>query len=196
MRDAYVRSRGTSNQGPKALLLRLSDAYRASMEPLPDARIDQILDLAKFANVAVVSDGDPHVGPLSFVRYQKALYFRTVPGERVDALRLHPRAAASIVEFDDETGAWESVLVRGDVHFLEIDRSDDAIVVLLLEKYRDYTSELGSGPRLDAQDAAMGWVGMPEVGRDAAIVFSLAMREVTGRTSGRWMTPGTRPGRV
>ncbi len=166
------------------------------MEPLPDARIDQILDSAKFAHLAVVSGGDPYVGPLSFVRYQDALYFRTVPGERVDALQLYPRAAASIVEFDDETGAWESVLVRGDVNFLENDGSDEAIVVLFLDKYRDYTSGLGSGPRLDAQDAAMGWVGTPEVGRDAAIVFGVAMREVTGRTSGRWMTPGTRPGRL
>ncbi len=166
------------------------------MEPLPDARVDQILDSAKFAHLAVVSDGDPYVGPLSFVRYEDALYFRTVPGERVDALELHPRAAASIVEFDDETGAWESVLVRGDVSFLGSDWSDDVVIVLFLEKYRDYTSELGSGPRLGAQDAAMDWVGTPEVGRDAAIVFSLAMREVTGRTSGRWMTPGTRPGRL
>ncbi len=166
------------------------------MEPLSDDRMDQILDLAKFAHLAVVSDGDPYVGPLSFVRYEDALYFRTVPGERVDALQLHPRAAASIVEFDDETGAWESVLVRGDVSFLGNDWSDDVVIVLFLEKYRDYTSELGSGPRLGAQDAAMGWVGTLEVGRDAAIVFSLAMREVTGRTSGRWMTPGTRPGRL
>ncbi len=158
--------------------------------------MDQILDSAKFAHLAVVSDGDPYVGPLSFVRYEDALYFRTVPGERVDALQLHPRAAASFVEFDDETGAWESVLVRGDVSFLGSDWSDDVVIVLFLEKYRDYTSELGSGPRVDAQDTAMGWVGTLEVGRDAAVVFSLAMREVTGRTSGRWMTPGTRPGRL
>ena len=166
------------------------------MEPLPDARINQLLDQAKFAHVAVVSNGDPYVGPLSFVRYEDALYFRTVVGERVDALQLHPRAAASIVEFDDETGAWESVLVRGDVSFLGSDWSDDVVIVLFLEKYRDYMSELGPGPRLDAQDAAMDWVGTPEVGRDAAIVFSVAMHEVTGRTSGRWMTPGTRPGRL
>ncbi len=166
------------------------------MEPLPDARVDQILDSAKFAHLAVVSDGDPYVGPLSFVRYEDALYFRTVPGERVDAIQLHPRAAASFVEFDDETGAWESVLVRGDVSFLGSDWSDDVVIVLFLEKYRDYTSELGSRPRLDAQDAAMDWVGTLEVGRDAAVVFSLAMREVTGRASGRWMTPGTRPGRL
>ena len=44
--------------------------------------------------------------------------------------------------------------------------------------------------------AAMGWVGTPEVSRDDAIVFSLGMREVSGRTSGRWMTPGTRQGRL
>ncbi len=127
---------------------------------------DQILDSAKFAHVAVVSDGDPYVGPLSFVRYEDALYFRTGPGERVDALQVHPRAAASIVEFDDETGAWESVLVRGDINFLENDRSEDAIVGLFLDKYREYTSELGSGPRLDAQDAAMDWVGTPEVAQE------------------------------
>ncbi|GMQ85241.1 MAG: hypothetical protein BMS9Abin07_0807 [Acidimicrobiia bacterium] len=166
------------------------------MEPLPETRIAQILDAAKFAHVAVVSGGDPYVGPLSFVHYEDALYFRTVPGERVEALQAHARAAASIVEFDVETGAWESVLVRGDVDFPEDDRSDDAIVVLFLDKYRDYTSELGSGPRLAAQDAAMAWVGTPEVEREEAIVFSLTMGEVSGRTSGRWMTPGTRPGRL
>ena len=166
------------------------------METLRDPRIDQLLADAQFAHLAVISGGDPYVGPLSFVRYEDALYFRTVAGERVDALKAHPRAAASIVEFDNETGAWESVLVRGDVSFLENDWSDDAVVVLFLEKYRAYTAELGSGPRLDAEDAAMGWIGTPQVGRDDAIVFSLAIREVTGRTSGRWMTPGMRPGRL
>jgi nitroimidazol reductase NimA-like FMN-containing flavoprotein (pyridoxamine 5'-phosphate oxidase superfamily) len=166
------------------------------MEPLPDARINQLLDRARFAHVAVISNGDPYVGPLSFVRYKDALYFRTAAGERIAALQLHPRAAVSIVEFDVGTGSWESVLVRGDVSFPGSDRPDDAVVVLFLEKYREYTSHLGSGPRLDTEDAALGWVGAPEVARDEAVVFRLMMREVAGRTSGRWMTPGTRPGRL
>jgi len=166
------------------------------MESLSPARIDQILDHVKYAHLAVVSGGDPYVGPISFVRHDDTLYFRTMAGERVDALEAHPRAAASIVVFDEETGAWESVLVRGDVSFLESHSSDDAVVVLFLDKYSEYTSHLGSGPRLEVDSAAMGWVGTPEVARQEAIVFSLTMREVTGRTSGRWMTPGTRPGRL
>jgi nitroimidazol reductase NimA-like FMN-containing flavoprotein (pyridoxamine 5'-phosphate oxidase superfamily) len=165
------------------------------MEPLPEAQINQMLDLARFAHIAVVSDGDPYVGPLSFVRHENALYFRTVEGERVEALRRHPRAAVSIVEFDDATGSWESVLVRGEVAFPENDATDHAIVVLFLQKYRDYHAELGSGPRLDGE-SAMGWIGSPEIAGDDAVMFSLDMREITGRTSGRWMTPGTRPGRL
>ena len=166
------------------------------MESLPETQISQILDQAKFAHVAVISGGDPYVGPLSFVRYDDSLYFRTVEGERVDAMRVHPRAAASIVEFDEETGAWESVLVRGNVTFLDNEQTDDAVVVLFLDKYREYHSALGAGPRLDDEDAASGWIGSPEVSKDDSVVFRIEMREVTGRTSGRWMTPGTRPGRL
>ncbi len=166
------------------------------MESLSESQVDQLLDQARFAHIAVISDGDPYVGPLSFVRHENALYFRTVEGERVEALRLHPRAAVSIVEFDDATGSWESVLVRGEVGFRENESTDHAIVVLFLQKYRDYHSELGSGPRLDGEDNALGWIGSPEIGSDDAVMFSLEMREITGRTSGRWMTPGTRPGRL
>lgn len=166
------------------------------MDTLPEAQINKLLDTAKFAHVAVVSGGDPYVGPLSFVRHEDSLYFRTVEGERVQALREHPRAAVSVVEFDDETGAWESVLVRGDVTFVESDRGGDAAMVLFLDKYREYHSGLGSGARLDEEDAALAWVGSPEVSRQDAVVFAIEMREVTGRTSGRWMTPGTRPGRL
>jgi nitroimidazol reductase NimA-like FMN-containing flavoprotein (pyridoxamine 5'-phosphate oxidase superfamily) len=167
------------------------------MEPLPPSRITQLLDAAKFAHVAVVSGGDPYVSPLSFVRHEDVLYFRCTPGERVDALRERPRASVSVVEFDDATGAWESVLVRGDVHFIDDDLTEDAIVVLFLDKYRDYTSALGSGPRLHTfDDAGIGWIGTAEVAPGAAVLFGLDMREVSGRTSGRWMTPGTRPGRL
>ena len=167
------------------------------MEELPAARVDQLFDSARFAHIAVVSDGDPYVSPLSFVRFEDSLYFRCTQGERIEALRAHPRASASIVEFDDETGAWESVLVRGDASILEDDQTEDAVVVLFLDKYRDYTPALGSGPRLHTfDDAGIGWIGTAEVPPGDAVLFSLEMGEVTGRTSGRWMTPGTRPGRL
>jgi len=167
------------------------------MEPLSPARIEQLLDSASFAHIAVVSGGDPYVSPLSYVRFEDALYFRCTPGERVEALNAHPRASASIVVFDEETGAWESVLVRGDVNFIEDDDTEDAVVVLFLDKYQDYTPDLGSAPRLHTfDDAGIGWIGTAQVPPGEAVLFALTMNEVSGRTSGRWMTPGTRPGRL
>ena len=172
-------------------------AYCLFMEPLSPARVEQLLDSASFAHIAVVSGGDPYVSPLSFVRFEDALYFRCTPGERVEALYAHPRASTSIVVFDDETGAWESVLVRGDVTFIEDDQTEDAIVVLFLDKYRDYASDLGSAPRLHTfDDAGIGWIGTAQVPPGEAVIVKLSMNEVAGRTSGRWMTPGTRPGRL
>lgn len=166
------------------------------MEPLPQIRVDRLLDTAKFADVAVVSNDDPYVSPLSFVRHEDSLYFRCAPGERVDALRAHPRTSVSIVEFDDATAGWESVLVRGEVSFVDEGQVRDAIVALFLEKYHEYTSELGSVIRLDSSDQGTQFVGAAEVPRGEAVLFRLEMGEVTGRTSGRWMTPGTRPGRL
>lgn len=166
------------------------------MEALPQNRIDRLIDLAKFADVAVVSGGDPYVSPLSFVRHEDSLYFRCAAGERVEALRAHPRASVSIVEFDEGTGGWESVLVRGEVSFVGNDQVGEAIVALFLDKYHEYTSELGAEIRLDENDAGTRFVGAAEIPRDEAVLFRLEMREVTGRTSGRWMTPGTRPGRL
>ena len=166
------------------------------METLPQIRIDHLLDSAKFADVAVVSGGDPYVSPLSFVRHEDSLYFRCAPGERIDALKAHPRASVSIVEFDEDTGGWESVLVRGEVSFVDDDQVGDAIVALFLEKYDEYTSELGAVIRLDENDAGPHFIGAAEVPRGVAVLFRLEMREVSGRTSGRWMTPGTRPGRL
>ncbi len=167
------------------------------MRELASDRIDHLLERAKFAHVAVISNGDPYVSPLSFVRHEDSLYFRCAPGERVDALAAYPRASVSVVDFDPDTGGWESVLVRGDVTFIEGELTEDAVVVLFLEKYKGYMPELGSGARLlEEDDAGIGWVGAPEVPRGEAVLFRLSMGEVTGRVSGRWKTPETKPGRL
>ena len=47
-----------------------------------------------------------------------------------------------------------------------------------------------------AARAGIGWIGTAQVPPGEAVIVKLSMNEVAGRTSGRWMTPGTRPGRL
>jgi len=152
------------------------------MDTLSEERVRALLEELLFADIAVVSDGAPYVTPVSFVRRDEALFFRCGPGERVEALRSDPRACLSLVRFYEETGEWESVIVRGEIEFIDDSQLQADVTALLLSKYRRY-------------EPAMG-VALPEVPDDNAVTFSMRLDDVTGRSSGRSIAPRTRPGRL
>lgn len=152
------------------------------MDHLTDARTQQLLDEATYAHIAVVAQGDPYVTATSFVRIEEELFFRSFPGRRVDALESHPRASVSIVDFDEATGTWESVLVMGDVTFVDDAALQQQVIGLFLNKYHNYQEALDAGP----VQPAMG----------SAVIFGVQLDEVTGLGSGKWLTPPTRPGRL
>ncbi len=149
---------------------------------MSDTECRALLDEALYATIGVVSDGAPYVTPISFVKSGDALFFRCATGQRVDALRTDLRACVTVVRFFEETGEWESVMVRGTVRFIEDDETKSEVVSLLLEKYRAY-------------EPAMG-VALPELPIDDAVTFCIAVDDMSGRNSGRSLAPRTRPGRL
>jgi nitroimidazol reductase NimA-like FMN-containing flavoprotein (pyridoxamine 5'-phosphate oxidase superfamily) len=152
------------------------------MDVLDGARCRQLLTEALFADLAVISGGGPYVTPISFVRNGDALFFRSGRGERVDALLADPAACLSVVSFDEDSGAWASVIVRGDVVFVEDEETLADVVSLLLAKYRSYEPALG--------------VALPELTSSAAVTFTLDLAGMSGRSSGSSLAPRTRPGRL
>ena len=152
------------------------------MDVLSENRVSELLDSALYAHVAVVSRGDPYVTATSFVRLGDSLYLRSFPGERLDALRAHPRASLSVVEFDEASGTWESVVVKGDVTFIDDSRLAQDVVSAFFEKYRRY------------EDALSGGAVQPPLGQ--AEIIGVSMEQVSGRSSGKWLEPPVRPGRL
>lgn len=152
------------------------------MDVLPEQRINELLDEAIYAHIAVVSGDEPYVTATSFVRLDDGLYFRSFPGERVSAMRANPRAALSVVDFDKRTGTWESVIVRGAVTFSDDSRANQDVVAAFFEKYQAY------------EDALSGGAVQPPLGE--AAIFRVSLDEVTGRSSGKWLDPPIRPGRL
>jgi nitroimidazol reductase NimA-like FMN-containing flavoprotein (pyridoxamine 5'-phosphate oxidase superfamily) len=152
------------------------------MDVLDGVRSRDLLDEAPYAVIAVTSRGRPYVTPISFVRNGELLCFRSGPGERMDALRADPAACISIVAFHEDTGRWESVLVRGDVSFVADEEECAGVVERLLAKYRRFEPALG--------------IALPELAAPDAVTFTVPISDMTGRSSGSSPVPRTRPGRL
>ena len=152
------------------------------MDILPSDRCLELLDEALYGDLAMVADGEPYVTPISFVLHGDGLFIRSGPGRRISALRTEPAVCLSVVAFSPETGEWESVLINGDIEFVEDPNEQAEVVALLLNKYRAY-------------EPAMG-VALPEFPGEEAVTLRLGLDQMTGRNSGGSLAPRTRPGRL
>src|SRR5215204_5910919 len=67
---------------------------------------------SRVAHLGVVSGGDPYVVPVNYVFDGEYVYFHSLPGKKVEAVRAHPRVC---VQVDDVQGdySWRSVIAFG-----------------------------------------------------------------------------------
>ncbi len=150
------------------------------MEELSRERAVGLLTSEAVAHVATA--GDPYVTPISFVVLGDELYFRTVPGRRLDAIKQDPRVCVEASHVD-EAGNWESVLVFGAARLVDDPNREADVIAALLAKYHGASQglfSLGGGRPFDPQPVAV----------------AVPLTEVTGRSSGGGLSPRTRPGRL
>ena len=153
------------------------------MDPIDEAEALEFLSEAMVVHLGVVQDGEPYVTPMSFVVDGRRLLFRTKPGRRFEAIEKNPRVCVEASRFDEESGDWVSVVVRGTA----VERTDEATtslaVEMLLEKYATVLgSPLGTG-------GLQPMASFPHV-------LEVSIDEITGMTSGRGFSFRTRPGRL
>ncbi len=147
------------------------------MRDLSNSEIQELLRTERVGHVAVLDGDTPYVSPLSFVYADGAIFFRTMEGRRLEAIRSHPRVSMEVTQMGPGAADWRSVLVVGDAEILEDRSASSKYAALIVAKYR----------------AAYGVVEhMPEWILDpSAYVVRIEPIEVTGRAAG-----DTRPGRI
>lgn len=153
------------------------------MEPMTEGEALEFLSGAMVAHIGVVSDGEPYVTPMSFVVDGRRILFRTKPGKRLEAIGTDPVVSIEVSKFDETTGVWVSVVVKGRA----VERVDDETaaraVELLLEKYK---AVLGS---------PFGHGGLQPMATFPHVV-EVPIEVITGMTSGSGFSFRTRPGRL
>lgn len=149
------------------------------MNELTPIQCQSLLTSSSIAHLAVVTEDGPYVTPISYVMIGDALYIRTDPGRRIQALRSDPRACIEVSSYEEATGDWESVVVFSTAEFVEDDRLDQEVISAFFDKYREVL-----GSPLNPSSV------LPREGVTVRFPIDIS----TGRTSGSYFSVRTRPG--
>ena len=153
------------------------------MEPLSREESMEILESAPVAHLGLVDGGEPYVIPMSFVIEGNRIFFRTMAGKKLDALRENPSVCIETSRYDEETGDWESVIIRGEASEIDEDAIRQDVIARLLRKYEKV---IGS---------PLGGRGMRPL-QDLPHIVVVDIGEISGMSSGRGWSERTRPGRL
>ena len=151
------------------------------MEVLTLEQARALLTASAVGHLAVISEGEPYVTPISFVVMDGAIWLRTGGGRRVEAIRANPRVCVEVSEYDLGSGNWKSVLVWGRAEVSAEEGGHREVVMALMDKYR---SAIGS-PLSPGR-------AFPEPG----VMVRIPIEQISGRTSGSFFSARTRPGRL
>ncbi|HEX9762116.1 MAG TPA: pyridoxamine 5'-phosphate oxidase family protein [Acidimicrobiia bacterium] len=142
-----------------------------------------VLGSAPVAHIGVIEGGEPYVTPMSYVVDGERVLFRTMAGRKLDGIRVNPVVCVEVSKYDDATGDWVSVIVRGTATETEEDEIKTLTITKLLDKYREVVgSPLSPG-------GMQPMSGFPHV-----VVVSID--EISGMVSGRGWGHRTKPGRL
>ncbi len=154
------------------------------MESLTREESYEILVSEPVAHLGVISNGAPYVTPMSFVVADDRVRFRTMAGRKLDAIRTNPAVSIEVSRYDEETGAWVSVIVEGNARLVDDDESRQETIALLFAKY-----EKVIGSPLSGGGGLLPLGGHP-------YVIEVLIDRIAGMTSSRGMSVRTKPGRM
>lgn len=143
-----------------------------------------ILEEVPVAHLAMIDDGEPYVTPMSFIVEDDFIYFRTMPGRKLDALMSNPRVCVEASVYDEDTGDWDSVIVRGTAETVDDQAVREKTVSSLFHKYEKVMGSPLSRP------------GRPQLDASRAQVVRVSIEDATGMTSGKGFAARTKPGRL
>jgi nitroimidazol reductase NimA-like FMN-containing flavoprotein (pyridoxamine 5'-phosphate oxidase superfamily) len=153
------------------------------MEPISEQRALEFLKRSLVAHIGVVVDGEPYVTPMSFILEGNRILFRTKPGRRFEGIQTNPIVSIEASTFDDQTGDWTSVIVKGTAAVTDDDATVQGTLTGLYDKYRQVLgSPLGRG-------GMQPIVSFPHV-------VAVEIIEISGMASSGPFSPRTRPGRL
>jgi nitroimidazol reductase NimA-like FMN-containing flavoprotein (pyridoxamine 5'-phosphate oxidase superfamily) len=101
-----------------------------------DARA--VLERADTGRLGCIVDDEPYVVPVHFIVEGDRLYFRSLPGRKIDGIQEAPRVCLQIDEIESEY-RWSSVQVFGDAAVVEDPAEADRVFEMFFARFPHLT---------------------------------------------------------
>lgn len=101
---------------------------------MSEEEVRALLNRGRRARLGCVVEGEPYIVLVSYLFEDDCAYIHALPGVKITALRVNPRACLQVDEIEDEC-RWQSVLATGN--FEEITDAQESAYYLhkLLERF-------------------------------------------------------------
>ncbi|HKO62616.1 MAG TPA: pyridoxamine 5'-phosphate oxidase family protein [Pyrinomonadaceae bacterium] len=125
----------------------------------------EVMKSGKVGRLGCIDNGEPYVVPINYLLEDGSIYSHSLPGKKIDAMRVHPRVCLQVDRIDDDFH-WRSAIAYGD--FLEMDRPQDRREILgkLLSRF----------PRLTPVESRI----VHDAAAPDSVVFRIMVDRITG----------------
>lgn len=72
----------------------------------------ELLRRERIGRLGCIADDEPYIVPVNYVFDGECAYLHSLPGQKIDAMRIHPRVCLQVDQIEDEL-SWKSVLAFG-----------------------------------------------------------------------------------
>lgn len=149
---------------------------RSDREITDQVEMYRIIDRAPYCHLALSSDGEPYLVPLSFGRDGSSIFIHTASGgEKIDIMEKNPSARLAfecdveVVSAESEACEWsfsfQSVVARGRIHEVTDPEEKRTALQNIMGKYSDRE-----------------WT-FPETSVERVRVWEIPLTEMTGKRS-------------
>ena len=136
---------------------------------LSEVEARNLIAAGKIGRLGCVDNGEPYVVPINYVFENESIYSHSLPGQKIDALRVHPRACLQVDEIQDDF-EWRSVIAFGNFEEIRVPSDRRAILGKLLARF----------PKLTPVESVMA----QDAGAPDSVVYRIRIDRITGVAEG------------
>jgi hypothetical protein len=133
--------------------------------PLSEDEALSILQSSSEARLGCMVDGEPYVVPVYYVLEGDSAYLHSLPGQKVDGMRIYPRVCLQVLVLKSEH-RWRSVQAFGDYEEITDEGERERIFEMIFRHF----------PRLTPADAVRRYGRLS----DKAIAFRIRIDRISG----------------
>jgi nitroimidazol reductase NimA-like FMN-containing flavoprotein (pyridoxamine 5'-phosphate oxidase superfamily) len=123
----------------------------------------------RIGRLGCVDNGEPYVVPINYVFEDGSIYSHSMPGQKIDALRAHPRACLQVDEIENDF-EWRSVIAFGNFEEIRVPSDRRSVLGKLLARF----------PLLTPVESVMA----QDASAPDSVVFRIIVDRITGVEEG------------